>query len=78
MTLVGAHDRSGVGDLSAQLVDARHLGEISLITLVLADAPCTPMMLTLSGAQRLDLAVGSTVEVRLNLDLVHVMPRRAR
>ena len=75
---MGERDRSEAGDLSAQVIEARHLGEISLITLVLADAPGTPMMLTLSGAQRLDLTVGATVEVRLNLDLVHVMPRRSR
>ena len=78
VTLVGERDRSEAGDLSAQVIEARHLGEISLITLVLADAPGTPMMLTLSGVQRLDLTVGNTVEVRLNLDLVHVMPRRSR
>lgn len=78
VTLVGERDRSEAGDLSAQVIEARHLGEISLITLVLADAPGTPMMLTLSGVQRLDLTVGATVEVRLNLDLVHVMPRRSR
>lgn len=38
VTLVGERDRSGAGDLNAQVIEARHLGEISLITLVLADA----------------------------------------
>lgn len=56
VSLMGERVCSEAGDLSAQVIKARHLGEISLITLVLADAPGTPMMLTFAGAQRLDLA----------------------
>ena len=65
-------------DFSAEVVEARHLGEITLATLSLAAVPGAPLVLTLSGAQRRRLAVGARVGVRLDPALVHVMPLRAR
>jgi hypothetical protein len=53
-------------------------GEVSLLTLQLAAVPCPRMVRTLSGAQRHHLAVGAAVQVPLDLELVHVMPLRAR
>lgn len=68
----------GATDFVAEVVEARHLGEITLVTLSLAAVPGTPLVLTLSGAQRKRLAVGARVGVRLDPALVHVMPLRVR
>ena len=76
ITLLAAHAARQAGDLAAQVVEARHLGEISLITLSLAAVRGARLTLTLSGVQRQDLAVGAPVRVRLDLGLVHVMPVR--
>lgn len=76
ITLLSAHAARQAGDLAAQVVEARHLGEISLITLSLAAVPGARLTLTLSGVQRQDLAMGAPVGVRLDLGLVHVMPVR--
>lgn len=76
ITLLAPQAACEPGDLAAQVVEARHLGEISLITLSLAAVPGARMTLTLSGVQRQDLAVGAHVSVRLDLGLVHVMPVR--
>ena len=65
------------GDFSAQVSEARHLGEITLATLSLADVPGALLRLTLSGPQRQGLVVGARVGVRLDLALVHVMPVRS-
>lgn len=66
----------GPGEFSATITEARHLGEITLATLVLADVGGAELRLTLSGAQRQDLGVGIRVGVRLDAELVHVMPLR--
>jgi molybdate transport system ATP-binding protein len=76
--LVAAPAQAMAGDMSAQVVEARHLGEVSLLTLLLAAVPGARLMLTLSGAQRQQWAVGTQVHVRLDFDLVHVMPLHAR
>ena len=64
-------------DFSAEVIEARYLGEITLVTLTLAAVPGARLVLNISGAQRQNLAVGMHVGVRLNLDLVHVMPVRS-
>lgn len=78
ISLIRCQAQAQPGDLRAQVVEARHLGEISLVTLALDASPGTRMTLTLSGAQRQDLAVGVTTLVRLDLNLVHVMPVHSR
>jgi len=67
----------GAGDFAAEVVEARHLGEITLVTLALAAVPGAPLRLTLSGAQRQGLIVGARWGVRLAMDKVHVMPVRS-
>ncbi|WP_374486762.1 ABC transporter ATP-binding protein [Zoogloea sp.] len=66
----------GPTDFSAEVSEARHLGEITLATLSLAAVPGARLVLTLSGAQRQGLALGARVGVRLDPGLVHVMPLR--
>lgn len=67
----------GAGDFDAEVVEARHLGEITLATLALAAVPGAALRLTLSGAQRQGLVVGARWGVRLAMDKVHVMPVRS-
>lgn len=71
-------DAAAVGptDFSAEVSEARHLGEITLATLSLAAVPGARLVLTLSGAQRQVLVLGARVGVRLDPGLVHVMPLR--
>ena len=72
-------DRSpqGDGEFSATVTEARHLGEITLATLSLVAMPGTSLRLTLTGPQRLRIAPGETLGIRLDLALVHVMPARS-
>jgi molybdate transport system ATP-binding protein len=65
------------GDFNAEVVAARHLGEITLATLGIAEVPGAELVLTLSGAQRRGLVTGARVGLRLDLGLVHVMPQRS-
>lgn len=69
---------SSLGEFSAEVIEARHLGEITLATLALAQLPGANLRLTLSGVQRQSLPLGSQVSVRLDPALVHVMPLRSR
>ncbi len=64
-------------DFSAEVTEARHLGEITLATLSLHAVPGARLVLTLAGAQRLGLVSGARVGVRLDPVRVHVMPLRA-
>ena len=64
------------GELSATVVEARCLGEITLATLALAALRGEQLRLTLSGPQRLRVNVGEELAVRLALERVHVMPVR--
>ncbi|MBK9364049.1 MAG: ABC transporter ATP-binding protein [Rubrivivax sp.] len=64
------------GDFGAEVREARHLGEITLVTLSIAAVPGARLVLTLSGAQRQDLRADAAVAVRLDLRQVHVMPVR--
>jgi molybdate transport system ATP-binding protein len=73
-------DRPAQGDdeFDAEVVEARHLGEITLGTLVLPAVAGARLLLTLSGPQRQQITVGALLGVHLNRDLVHVMPLRPR
>ena len=62
----------------ATVQEARHLGEISLVSLALSNMPDTVVRVTLSGPMRSQLTVGRPCCVRLDLDLIHVMPLRNR
>ena len=65
-------------DFNAEVWEARHLGEITLATLAVTAVPGARLVLTLSGAQRQRLVPGARFGVRLNPQLVHVMPLKAR
>ncbi|MEF7615924.1 ABC transporter ATP-binding protein [Aquincola sp. MAHUQ-54] len=71
-------DAGAVGptDFSAEVMEARHLGEITLATLSLNAVPGARLVLTLSGARRQGFALGARIGVRLDPALVHVMPLR--
>ncbi|WP_426147198.1 ABC transporter ATP-binding protein [Polaromonas sp. DSR2-3-2] len=77
IALLGPGATERPGDFSAEVMEARHLGEITLVTLTLAAIPGARLLLTISGVQRQSLSVGTPVNVRLDLDLVHVMPVRS-
>ena len=77
IALLGPGATERPGDFSAEVMEARHLGEITLVTLTLAVIPGARLLLTISGVQRQSLSVGTPVNVRLDLDLVHVMPVRS-
>ena len=78
IALLDSQAPSQPGDLTAQVVEARHLGEITLVSLMLQELPGIRLLLTMSGAQRQTLSVGTSVHVRLDLNLVHVMPSRSK
>lgn len=63
---------------SAMVTEARHLGEITLVTLTLELSGGIPLRLTLAGSQRLHIAAGQRVGVQLDLGKIHVMPLRTR
>ena len=65
-------------EFAVVVAEARHLGEITLATLELADHRAVQFRLTLTGAQRVHLAAGATLAIRLDLALAHVMPLRNR
>lgn len=67
----------GPGDFCASVTELRHLGEITLVTLLLDRAPGASLRLTLSGPQPMALAPGQRTCVRLDMALVHVMPVRS-
>ena len=66
------------GEFAAEVEEARHLGEITLATLTLAQVPGARLRLTLSGPQRRQFVVGAELCLRLDLDQAHVMPLRKR
>ena len=68
----------GDGEFDAVVVEARHLGEITLATLSLSALPGSSLRLTLSGPQRLQILAGAHLGLRLDLSQVHVMPSRQR
>ena len=73
-------DRSAQNDdeFAAVVSEARHLGEVTLMTLSLADHPRVQFHVTLTGSQRVHFTLGAAVAVRLDLSLAHVMPMRNR
>jgi molybdate transport system ATP-binding protein len=65
-------------EFAVVVTEARHLGEVTLATLALADHRDVLLHLTLTGVQRTHLAVGAVLTVHVDLSLVHVMPQRSR
>ena len=60
----------------AWVVEARHLGEITLAILHLDAVPGARLVLTRAGAERRGLLPGARFGVRLDPARVHVMPTR--
>ncbi len=65
-------------EFATVVTESRHLGEVTLATLALAEHPGVQLHLTLTGPQRAHFVVATTVVVRLDLSLAHVMPLRDR
>lgn len=68
----------GLGDFESEVIEARHLGEITLATLGVRAVPGARLILTLAGVQRRDVKPGVRLRARFDPDRVHVMPLRAR
>jgi molybdate transport system ATP-binding protein len=66
------------GDFGAVVVEARHLGEITLVTLSVTAVDGARIVLTLSGAERRKLVIGANVALRIDMSSVHVMPLRTK
>ena len=64
------------GDFDVEVIEARHLGEITLATLRVYAVPGAHLVLTLAGAQRQALTPGARFCARLDPGRVHVMPLR--
>ncbi len=62
------------GEFAVVVSQARHLGEITLATVTLADWPAVAFELTLSGPLQRRLAPGMAATLALDLSQVHVMP----
>ena len=77
ISLISPQNRQPI-DWCATVREARHLGEMSLVTMTLDQRKAVCLRLTLSGSQDLNLEIGSPVCVRLNCALVHVMPVHLR
>lgn len=73
----GTHaNRIGIGglSLSAQVLTLRHLGDVWLLRLQAHEGPRAVFQLMLTGPQVLPLQAGQTLGLRIDLDLVHIMP----
>ncbi len=70
------HPPHGDGEFATVVAEARHLGEITLVTLAVDAVPGCTMRLTLAGPRRLRVAVADRIGVRLEQSMVHVMPVR--
>ena len=77
IVLVDAGDRRPA-DFDVEVIETRHLGEITLATLRVNTVPGARLVLTLAGAQRQALAPNARLFARLDLERVHVMPLRTR
>lgn len=67
---------SGPTTFAAELLSARHVGELSLCTLRLTQAPRSTVQLSLTGTRWRGLQPGTAVALRLDPDQIHVMPLR--
>jgi molybdate transport system ATP-binding protein len=77
---LGLHDAGEPGPdrFAATVIEARHLGEITLATLALPAVPGARVQMTLTGPGRSRAVVGRQGLLQLDLALVHVMPLKPR
>lgn len=71
-----ARAANGEDEFDVEVIEARHLGEITLTTMLLLAVPGAQLMLTLTGSQRQHMRVGARLGVHLDRHRVHVMPLR--
>lgn len=62
-------------EFAATIGDVRHLGETTLATLRLRAGPAAALSISVSGADQRRAVSGAPVAVRLDLAMVHVMPK---
>lgn len=61
----------------AEIVHAKHLGEITLAKFALGDMPGGVLSLTLTGQQRRQLREGECHNIYLDMSMIHVMPMKS-
>lgn len=71
-------DSGSAGDFDAEVIEARHLGEITLATLSVDAVADSRLVLTMAGTRREALKPGARFCARFDPSRVHVMPLRAR
>ena len=74
--LLPLHERLP-GDFDAVVSEVRHLGEITLYAVDLAEPEGARLTLTLAGARQAPLQAGQPAVVRMDTGQVHVMPVRS-
>jgi molybdate transport system ATP-binding protein len=74
--LLPLHERLP-GDFEAVVSEVRHLGEITLYAVDLAEPEGARLTLTLAGARQAPLQAGQPAVVRMDTGQVHVMPVRS-
>ena len=77
LTLVGQGDAVSA-DHAVKVLDCRPLGEIVLVDLELSASVAVRFRLTLTQAGAQGVQAGHTCYLRLNSELIHVMPIRKR
>ncbi len=70
--------RKGFVLLPVQVDAHRDLGELSLIDLMMEVPPFETLKMAVSGAQRLGLKKGAPCVVEMDLELIHIMPKKHR
>ena len=70
-------DERRPGDFDAVVAQVRHLGEITLYAVDLAEPAGARLTLTLAGARQAPLQAGQPAVVRMDARQVHVMPVRS-
>ena len=73
--LEGASAHGQADEFAATISDVRHLGETTLATLRLRAGPGAALSISVSGADQRRVVSGTPVAVRLDLAMVHVMPK---
>ena len=70
-------DTASNAKFEAEIVRAKHLGEITLAKLALGDLPNGVLNITLAGRQRRQLKEGERQTIYLDNSMIHVMPVRS-
>lgn len=74
---IAPSDTAGPAVFDVSVLQAQHLGEITLAKLGVGDLPGGILCLTLSGRHRRLINPGECHKIRLDQTMIHVMPKRA-